>query len=101
MTYIVVSSFWQLIYIARQVDHPFGDEPNDLEIAWLQRDLNESLLTLYQEQARTPPTYKGELNPVPALLRHSPDETKPQGMSFATGMQKSTSLNSQHSGLSQ
>jgi len=71
MNYIVVSAFWQLIYIAREIDHPFGDDPNDLNIAELQADLNSALLTMIKDMAQVPPEYKGSLAPTKAVLRHS------------------------------
>lgn len=70
MCLMVVCTFWQLVYIAREIDHPFGDDANDLDIAVLQKDLNESLLTLMLPMAQDPPKYKGLLSRNKAFLRH-------------------------------
>lgn len=94
MSFIVVATFWKLIYIAREIDHPFGDDPNDLDIAVLQDDLNESLLTLYQDKAQSPPRYKGHLLKSKAVLRYAGDDAIDNKISF--GLLGMVSMHSQN-----
>lgn len=53
---LVTNSFWSLLYIGQEIDHPFGEDPNDLEIADMQQAMNTSLITLLHPSAQSPPT---------------------------------------------
>lgn len=53
--FLVTQSFWSLLYIAREIDHPFGEDPNDFNIMEMMHSMNSSLITLLQPLAQTPP----------------------------------------------
>mmetsp|Transcript_71697 Transcript_71697/g.222345 ORF Transcript_71697/g.222345 Transcript_71697/m.222345 type:complete len:554 (+) Transcript_71697:3-1664(+) len=55
--FFVTFAFWCLIYIALEIDQPFGEDMNDLPIKEMQRDFNRSLLALLDPLAQTPPRY--------------------------------------------
>merc|ERR1740123_1266680 len=55
ITLAVTSSLWSCLYIAREVDQPFGEDENDLNVAEMQQLVNESLLTLLHPVAQKPP----------------------------------------------
>lgn len=55
--FFVTLSFWCLIYIALELDQPFGDDDNDLPVREIQRDFNQSLLNLLDPLAQTVPIY--------------------------------------------
>lgn len=57
MCFFVTSSLWSLLYIAHQIDQPFGADDNDLPIAAMQCDFNRSLLQLLDPLAQKPPSY--------------------------------------------
>lgn len=57
MCFFVTSSLWSLLYIAHQIDQPFGNDDNDLPIDAMQRDFNRSLLQLLEPLAQRPPHY--------------------------------------------
>lgn len=89
MDFIVVCTFWQVVYIAREIDHPFGNAPNDLNIADLQKDINESLKTLMLPPSmKAPPKYKGHLLPRRAILRHQLEPTRDTFKFFAPELKR-------------
>jgi len=55
--FFVTIAFWCLIYIALEIDQPFGEDANDLPIREMQRDFNRSLLILLEPLAQSPPSY--------------------------------------------
>jgi len=57
ITFIAMSGFWALFYICAEIDHPFGDDPNDLPLGELQKDWNARLLELLQDMSQRPPEY--------------------------------------------
>lgn len=57
LDFLVICGYWSLLYIATEIDQPFGDDQNDLPLAEMQRSLNQSLLTLLKPSAQQPPTY--------------------------------------------
>jgi len=61
LTFIVVSAFWGINYIACELEMPFGDDPNDLPLQAMQKDLNCSLVMLMQPLAQIVPSYTLEV----------------------------------------
>jgi len=57
MCFFSVGAYWSLVYIAREIDQPFGSDANDLPVKFMQIDFNRSLLELLDTRAQTPPTY--------------------------------------------
>uniref|UniRef100_A0A7S4UWY7 Bestrophin homolog n=1 Tax=Alexandrium monilatum TaxID=311494 RepID=A0A7S4UWY7_9DINO len=55
--FFVTFAFWCLIYIALEIDQPFGEDDNDLPLREMQREFNRSLLHLMHPLAQTPPVY--------------------------------------------
>merc|ERR1719189_1529165 len=55
ITLLVTTSFWSLLYIAREIDHPFGDDKNDFNVGDMQHTFNQSLLTLLHPLAQKAP----------------------------------------------
>lgn len=53
---LVTSSFWSLLYIAREIDDPFGEDMNDFNMYELQHNMNSCLLTLLHPLAQKPPS---------------------------------------------
>jgi len=65
MSFLVTCAFWSLVYIAGEIDHPFGEDANDFNIAEMQQAMNSSLITLLQPLAQKPPKISNcELNVV-------------------------------------
>lgn len=46
MAFMVTGSFWTVIYIAVEIDQPFGDDPNDLPLIEMQEEFNADLVRL-------------------------------------------------------
>lgn len=46
LCFLVTCMLWSIIYIADQIDQPFGEDPNDLPSVEMQSDFNDSLLGL-------------------------------------------------------
>lgn len=46
LVFMVVGCFWGVIYIAVEVDQPFGDDENDLPLIDMQKEFNKNLITL-------------------------------------------------------
>jgi len=61
LTFVVIFSYWSINYIATELEIPYGDEPNDLPMADMQRDLNISLKQLLDPQAMEPPSFSFNL----------------------------------------
>mmetsp|Transcript_54911 Transcript_54911/g.147011 ORF Transcript_54911/g.147011 Transcript_54911/m.147011 type:complete len:570 (-) Transcript_54911:44-1753(-) len=53
-------ALWCLVYITMEIDQPFGEDPNDLPIRDMQKDFNQSLLTLMHRLAQRVPTYDSQ-----------------------------------------
>lgn len=56
LCFFVTFSFWCLIYIALEIDQPFGEDANDLPLREMQRDFNQSMLNLMHPLAQKVPT---------------------------------------------
>lgn len=57
LTFVSILSFWGVNAIAEEIEQPFGDDPNDLPLHELQRDLNRSLWTLLEPMCQQPPEF--------------------------------------------
>ncbi|CAK9071297.1 unnamed protein product [Durusdinium trenchii] len=57
VTFIAISGFWALFFISAEIDHPFGDDPNDLPLGKMQQDWNKRLMELLQPDRQVPPTF--------------------------------------------
>eukprot|EP00439_Symbiodinium_sp_Y106_P065846 s936_g10.t1 len=57
VTFITMSGFWALFYICAEIDHPFGDDPNDLPLTDLQHDWNVRLLELLDPKSQRVPAF--------------------------------------------
>jgi len=56
--FLVTGSFWCLMYIAMEIDQPFGADANDLPIKEMMKDYNRSLLSLLNSSAQKAPSFK-------------------------------------------
>jgi predicted membrane chloride channel (bestrophin family) len=56
-TFLCVLAFWGTNYIAAEIESPFGDDPNDLPLFALQKDMNSSLWVLLHPTTQTVPTF--------------------------------------------
>jgi len=61
--FITTLAFWSINYIAVEIEMPYGDDCNDLPLREMQRSMNQSLLTLLDRRAQTPPLYDFEARP--------------------------------------
>jgi len=57
LCFLVTGSFWSLVYIAREIDSPFGDDANDFDLADKQQVFNNSMLVFLQPQAQRVPSF--------------------------------------------
>lgn len=53
--FFVTGGFWSVIYIAAEIDQPFGDDPNDLPLIDMQQAFNSSLKALLESGAQVVP----------------------------------------------
>jgi len=58
ITFISVSIYWCINYIAAELEMPFGCDDNDLPLGEFQARMNTSLKTLLEEHAQIPPTFE-------------------------------------------
>jgi len=57
VTFLSTFSSFGIHYIAQELENPYGDDPNDLPLREMQRDMNRSLRRLLEPQALLPPTF--------------------------------------------
>lgn len=57
--FFVTLGFWSVIYIAKEIDNPFGTDPNDLPMVEVQEEFNRSLLYLLEPLVQRPPRLSG------------------------------------------
>lgn len=50
-TFLIVFVFWSVHYIAVEIEHPFGEDPNDLPLEGLNHRFNRVLLRLLEHKA--------------------------------------------------
>lgn len=55
--FVVVFAFWSINYIALELEMPFGDDLNDLPLQDMQRDFNQSIVSLLKPLAGSVPPY--------------------------------------------
>lgn len=55
--FFVTGGLWCLVYIAREIDQPFGEDPNDLPMVEMQRSFNKSLASLMEPLAQKVPAF--------------------------------------------
>lgn len=53
-TFLFVFAFWSLHFTAAELENPFGDDANDLDMRKIQSDVNARLLTLLHDPAEIP-----------------------------------------------
>eukprot|EP00928_Gymnodinium_smaydae_P087803 TRINITY_DN71_c3_g1_i1.p1 TRINITY_DN71_c3_g1~~TRINITY_DN71_c3_g1_i1.p1 ORF type:complete len:525 (+),score=37.80 TRINITY_DN71_c3_g1_i1:58-1632(+) len=58
LSFVLISAYWTPLYIALEIDQPFGGDANDLPVKMLQSDMNQSLLQLLEPMAQTVPSYR-------------------------------------------
>eukprot|EP00930_Biecheleria_cincta_P058525 TRINITY_DN44342_c0_g1_i1.p1 TRINITY_DN44342_c0_g1~~TRINITY_DN44342_c0_g1_i1.p1 ORF type:complete len:573 (+),score=64.87 TRINITY_DN44342_c0_g1_i1:76-1794(+) len=56
--FIGQTGLWSVIFISAEMDQPFGEDPNDLPMAEMQRDFNRSLLSLLHPMSQRVPCYR-------------------------------------------
>jgi len=57
VTFFVTFAFWNIHYIAQELECPFGDDANDLPLREMQVDMNRSLRQLLEKRAQVPPSF--------------------------------------------
>lgn len=57
-TFFVTACMWSLLYIAIELDQPFGDDFNDLPLRQVHREFNKGLLQLLQPDAFVAPSFE-------------------------------------------
>jgi len=64
ITFFLVLSLWSLELIAVEIENPFGDDVNDLQVGRFQEDFNKRLLLLLHPQTRHVPelTSQADMN---------------------------------------
>jgi len=58
ITFIVIFSYWSILYIATELEMPFGDDLNDLPLLDMARDMNKSLRQLIDPLSQEVPKFK-------------------------------------------
>jgi len=53
-TFLLVFTFWALHFTAGELENPFGDDANDLDMRQIQSDVNARLLTLLHSRPELP-----------------------------------------------
>eukprot|EP00928_Gymnodinium_smaydae_P056757 TRINITY_DN40084_c0_g1_i1.p1 TRINITY_DN40084_c0_g1~~TRINITY_DN40084_c0_g1_i1.p1 ORF type:complete len:484 (+),score=45.74 TRINITY_DN40084_c0_g1_i1:97-1548(+) len=56
-TFVITLAYWSLCYIATEIEQPFGDDYNDINLEQLQIDFNSSLQLLLNPRTTTPPAF--------------------------------------------
>lgn len=57
LSFVVIFSYWSVLYIALELEMPFGDDENDLPLQDMAMDLNLSLQAMMQPLASKVPEY--------------------------------------------
>lgn len=58
LIFVGQTGLWAIIFISNEMDQPFGEDPNDLPMADMQRDFNRSLLSLLHPLTQQVPKYQ-------------------------------------------
>lgn len=57
MTFAIVTAYWTMLYIALELEQPFGEDLNDLPVKDMQREMNQHLILLLNKRVQLPPRY--------------------------------------------
>eukprot|EP00928_Gymnodinium_smaydae_P081941 TRINITY_DN65371_c0_g1_i1.p1 TRINITY_DN65371_c0_g1~~TRINITY_DN65371_c0_g1_i1.p1 ORF type:complete len:492 (-),score=36.87 TRINITY_DN65371_c0_g1_i1:159-1589(-) len=57
-SFVIIVSFHGINYMAVELENPYGDDPNDLPLLDMQRDMNRSLQSLLHRKALVPPSFE-------------------------------------------
>lgn len=57
ITFVVTFSYWSILYIALELEMPFGDDLNDLPLLDMALDMNNSLAKMLSKKAQQVPTF--------------------------------------------
>jgi len=63
LTFVVEFSYWSILYIALELEMPFGDDPNDLPLRAMAQDMNTSLSQMLEPYALKVPEFINNLTP--------------------------------------
>jgi len=67
LSFVVTFSYWSILYIALELEMPFGDDPNDLPMREMAERMNESLCQVLNPLAMTVPYF--DVNAMHSELR--------------------------------
>lgn len=68
--FLVTMVLWSLLYIAVQIDQPFGDDHTDLPVKDYMKQFNQNLLLMMRPEAQLPPKFApAALDDKPNLMR--------------------------------
>eukprot|EP00930_Biecheleria_cincta_P044510 TRINITY_DN30613_c0_g1_i1.p1 TRINITY_DN30613_c0_g1~~TRINITY_DN30613_c0_g1_i1.p1 ORF type:complete len:515 (+),score=68.48 TRINITY_DN30613_c0_g1_i1:58-1602(+) len=71
LCFVTTAAFWSPIFIARELDMPFGDDANDLPVVEEMKMFNEKLLVLLHPLAQSVPQYNHVRHSAQDLQRNS------------------------------
>merc|ERR1719424_1176708 len=57
LTFTVIFSYWSILYIALELEMPFGDDPNDLPLRDMAKDMNTSLRKMLEPLSQQVPLF--------------------------------------------
>jgi len=60
LAFVVTFSYWTVLYIALELEMPFGDDPNDLPLREMASDMNKSLVQILKPYAYKVPEFEIE-----------------------------------------
>lgn len=70
--FLVTLVLWSLLYIANQIDQPFGDDDTDLPMKDGAKQFNQRLLRMMMPESKLPPQFLPKtLDGMPSLMRSS------------------------------
>lgn len=68
--FLVTLVLWSLLYIANQIDQPFGDDHTDLPVKDGMKQFNQRLLMMMMPESQVPPRFEPKaLDDKPGLMR--------------------------------
>eukprot|EP00928_Gymnodinium_smaydae_P052602 TRINITY_DN3660_c0_g1_i3.p1 TRINITY_DN3660_c0_g1~~TRINITY_DN3660_c0_g1_i3.p1 ORF type:complete len:643 (+),score=105.58 TRINITY_DN3660_c0_g1_i3:75-1931(+) len=71
LTFVAVALYWSLNFISAEIEHPFGEDPNDIVREELQEKFNKTLVTMLSPGAAKRPQLRDDnqdLGQLPSLL---------------------------------
>jgi len=57
LAFVLTFSFWTILYIALELEMPYGDDQNDLPLRNMAQDMNRSLLKMMELETQTVPPF--------------------------------------------